>query len=216
MDKTSVIKLDLKKANFNEWRTQVIGALKAAGVYSHIKSTESSTTNPSSNLTASDIYSDSWKKDDEKAQGILLSSLGGSEGNFVDPENDTAAQIWGKLQTRHVTKMASEVEMKRKILLSLSKSPSILMARFIEEFNSKLHDFEKLGGKITELEKCRTFLSSLDEAWNYFKVANDTREFIEDIDGNSKQNKLTLDSLFFESKRSSKCGFQFKSSTYQT
>jgi hypothetical protein len=63
MDRTNVIKLDLKKSNYNEWKTQIIGALKAASVYSQIKQKR---------MRPTDIaLQPSWDKDEEKAQGIF-------------------------------------------------------------------------------------------------------------------------------------------------
>ena len=196
MEKSNVIKLDLKKSNYNEWRTQIIGALKANGVYKHL-TTKRNRPEGGTTTDAEKIY---WDNLEEKAQGILLSSLGGTEGNFVDAEQDSAATIWDKLESRHVAKMASEVELKRKALFQLKKQPSTVMAKFCEEFNTKLQDFEKLGGRMTELEKCRTFLSALDQNWQHFKMANDTREQVEDIDGTLKENKLKLESLFLKAK----------------
>ena len=72
-------------------------------------------------------------------------------------------------------------------------------------FKSKLKDYTDVGGKMDELEKCRTFLSCLqtDPAWDQFIASKITTEHIVGHDGLIYPNPLSLEMLFLYAKESS-------------
>ena len=204
MTEAKITKLDLEKANYREWKTQVIGLLRGASCMDHVKpemsanlraaQTQAGTANQTATSSALILK-------ENKAVSILLSTLGGVEGDCIDAESDTAAQIWEKLSKRHESFAASEVELRRQSLKNMKKTSTQTMAKYSIKFMEKVNDFTRVGGKMEQLELCRIFLSSLDDSWTQFQYAHNTSaQIFNSVSGSLSENKLTLDALINDAK----------------
>jgi hypothetical protein len=125
---TNITKLDKRRNNYFQWSIQLIGTLRVKELWTVV--------------STPDLAAAGYTAENSKAVGYLMASLGGTEGRYIDPEIDTAAEMWAKLKLRHRSQLASDRLIKEKILKALRKSSQVTMSNHIDSWLSLKHDYE--------------------------------------------------------------------------
>jgi hypothetical protein len=211
-----IIRLDINKSNYNDWKVQVTGLLKSKHLYKIVSGQSPrpqplpSGQTPSGGETASDVQNDvqgdasdqdqltedikQWDLKDEEAQGIIIQTISVADNNSIQAAT-TSYEIWNLLKNRHISALSSKIPILRKELESVSKPEHRQLRSFVEEFNLKMKNYEEVGGHMSELEKCRTFLQALqreDARWGQFCSSKTTREYVVDYSGQERMNPIRL------------------------
>ena len=173
----------LNDLNYNQWKTNIIGLLMKENLLKYIKK--------DGNLAPTDAaLVERWQIGAEKANGIILASIGATQIKFVDYEQD-ALTNWTSLAEEHQSHRASNIENLKEVVLSRRQQGKKLKEH-LKQFTEAMYDFESVGGQMKELEKCRALLKSLDSQWNQFKSIMDTSEdVINPVTGKMMTNLLT-------------------------
>lgn len=184
----SIIKLDFERKTYNAWSSTLVSIFRGKNLLDIVDGKEKK---PGAEDAA-------WKKKDNEAAFIIGQTLSPTELLHVNTRDDTAHQMWDKLQKRHIVQMYSAVKNSENKIKNCRYQGNTSMEKHIEYFNLLKMEYEQLGGTKPELDYCQLFLDTLQdlEAWNSFRMVTNLNEMVLDqANGTLVTNKINLSYL---------------------
>lgn len=198
MEFTKINKLDYETCNYRVWKNTLMGCLKSENLWNITKGLDQKPEPTPENMEEIS----KWNKKDERASGVIIKTLSVTEINYVE-EEESAAELWTKLENRHVSKLSSDVENALYQLEDLKKTSDCDIMKYVEKFKNLYQQYLNVGGKDVvknELELIRLFFRGLlyepGSPYKAFRMTIDTSSQIMDPStGKMVRNLITFENV---------------------
>ena len=147
------------EADWHRWRTLQVQALRALGVYDHVKSDTSAAPPPASDVAA---FAQWQHRDNAACSQIMFHIAADQQRNADNDDNDkTARQVWVKLHDVYTnTSLAAQMALRAQ-LGSLTQQPSVSIQDHSNQLLQLVDRLKACGETLSDKQLCGYFLSSL-------------------------------------------------------